>query len=165
MRKAKPVILSDSDRAALEQWTRSRTLPARQVERARILLLAAQGWQDKQIAQELGCHRRKAARWCQRFLAGGLEASAREKSRSGRKPSIDAQALVQRTTQTTPAHATEWSVRLMARAGRSVSERGGTGTGHHRIHPRTQPVAQALHLDRQSPRHPGQSLPRAVRHA
>ena len=42
MRKAKPVILSDSDRATLERWTRSRTLPARQVERARILLLATE---------------------------------------------------------------------------------------------------------------------------
>ena len=116
MRKAKPVILSDSDRATLEQWSRSRTLPARQVERARLLLLAAQDRQDKQIAQELGCHRRKVARWRQRFLAGGLDALAREKPRPGRKPRIDAQALVQRTTQSTPAQATDWSVRLMARA-------------------------------------------------
>src|SRR5688572_27784506 len=116
MRKAKPVILSDSDRATLEQWTRSRTLPARQVERAHIILLAAQGWQDKEIAGELGCHRRKAGRWRRRFLDGGLAALAREKPRPGRKPSIDAQSVVQRTTQTTPAHATDWSVRLIAHA-------------------------------------------------
>jgi len=116
MRKAKPVILSDADRATLEQWTRSRTLPARQVERAHIILLAAQGWQDKEIAGELGCHRRKAGRWRRRFLDGGLAALAREKPRPGRKPSIDAQSVVQRTTQTTPAHATDWSVRLMAHA-------------------------------------------------
>ena len=71
MRKAQPVTLSVSDPATLEQWTRSRTLPARQVERARLLLLAAQGRQDKEIAGELGCHRRKAARWRRRFLEGG----------------------------------------------------------------------------------------------
>ena len=116
MRKAKPVTLSVPDQAMLEQWTRSRTLPARQVERARILLLAAQGWQDKQIAGEVGCHRRKAARWRQRFLEGGLPALAREKPRPGRKPHIDAQAVVERTTQTVPANATDWSTRLMARA-------------------------------------------------
>ena len=108
MRKANPVILSDSDRATLKQWTRSRTLPARQVERAHIVVLAAQDRQDKQIAQELGCHRRKVARWRQRFLEGGLPALAREKPRPGRKPRIDAQAVVQRTTQTTPANATDW---------------------------------------------------------
>ncbi len=100
MRKAKPVILSDSDRATLEQWTRSRTLPARQVERAHMVVLAAQGRQDKVIAGELGCHRRKVARWRQRFLAGGLDALARENPRPGRKPSIDAQAVVQRATGT-----------------------------------------------------------------
>ena len=116
MRKAKPVMLSDSDQATLEQWTRSRTLPARQVERARIVLLAALGRQDTEIADELGCHRRKAARWRGRFLAGGLDALAREKPRPGRKPRIDAQAVVERTTRTTPAHATDWSTRLMARA-------------------------------------------------
>ena len=116
MRKANPVILSDSDRATLKQWTRSRTLPARQVERAHIVVLAAQGRQDKEIAAAVGCHRRKVARWRHRFLEGGLAALAREKARSGRKPRIDAQAVVERTTQTTPAHATDWSTRLMARA-------------------------------------------------
>ena len=116
MRKAKSVTLSVSDQATLEQWTRSRTLPARQVQRARLILLAALGRQDKEIAAAVGCHRRKVARWRHRFLEGGLPALAREKPRPGRKPRIDAQAVVQRTTQTTPAHATDWSTRLMARA-------------------------------------------------
>lgn len=94
----------------------ARTLPASQVERARIVLLAAEGRQDTEIDDALGCHRRKAARWRGRFLAGGLEVLAREKPRPRRTPRIDAQAVVQRTTQTTTAQATDWSVRRFWRA-------------------------------------------------
>ena len=42
--------LPADQQAALEQWARSRSLPARVVERARIVLLAAEGRQNKQIA-------------------------------------------------------------------------------------------------------------------
>ena len=57
----------------LEQQSRARSLPARQVERARIVLRAADGWRDKEIAAELGITPEKAARWRDRFLDDGLE--------------------------------------------------------------------------------------------
>ena len=48
MRIAPAITLSSDQQATLEQWARSRSLPARVVERARIVLLAAEGRQDKQ---------------------------------------------------------------------------------------------------------------------
>jgi FixJ family two-component response regulator len=54
MRVAPPVCLSPEQRNELEQASRARSLPARLVERARIVLRAADGWLDKDIAAELG---------------------------------------------------------------------------------------------------------------
>ncbi|MCC7340782.1 MAG: helix-turn-helix domain-containing protein, partial [Bryobacterales bacterium] len=54
MRVAPAVVLTDEQRQILEQWARGRSLPARQVERARIVLLAADGELDIEIAAKLG---------------------------------------------------------------------------------------------------------------
>ena len=63
MRVARPVELDKQKRSVLEQLARGRSLPARLVERARIVLRAAAGMQDQQIAAELGITPEKAARW------------------------------------------------------------------------------------------------------
>ena len=47
MRVARPVVLSDEQRDLLESRARARSAPARSVERARIVLLAAAGMQNK----------------------------------------------------------------------------------------------------------------------
>ena len=62
MRVARPITLNPKQRQALEQQSRARSLSARQVERARIVLRAADGWQNKEIATELGITPEKAAR-------------------------------------------------------------------------------------------------------
>jgi Homeodomain-like domain len=72
MRVAPPVELTDGQRQTLQQWARGRSLPARQVERARVVLLAADGKQDLEIAAEIGISNQKAARWRKRFLKLGL---------------------------------------------------------------------------------------------
>lgn len=54
MRVARRVVLDGEQQRALEQIARGRSLPARLVERARIVLRAAAGEQDQQIASELG---------------------------------------------------------------------------------------------------------------
>jgi len=54
MRVAPPVELTEDQERALHQWARGRSLPARQVERARVVLLAAAGKQDLEIAAEIG---------------------------------------------------------------------------------------------------------------
>ncbi len=53
MRVARAVILNSEQRQQLEQQSRARSPSARQVERARVVLRAADGWQDKDIANEL----------------------------------------------------------------------------------------------------------------
>ncbi len=72
MRVAPTLELTVEQRTTLEQWARARSLPARLVERARIVLLAAAGEQDKEIAQQLGMTAKKVSRWRKRFLAMGL---------------------------------------------------------------------------------------------
>src|SRR5271157_1714109 len=62
MRVARPVVLSTEQRDLLESRARARSASARSVERARIILLAASGMQDKQIAAKLRIMPEKAAR-------------------------------------------------------------------------------------------------------
>ncbi len=119
MRVAPAVAISDEQRKTLEQWARGRSLPARQVERARIVLLAAKGKLDIEIAAELAITNQKAARWRSRFLEQGLRGLEKDAPRPGRMPSIPAatiEAVVWKTTQEKPANATHWSTRTMAAA-------------------------------------------------
>src|ERR1700689_4068471 len=104
---------------SLEQCSRARSLPVRRVERARIVLLAAAGRQDKDVAAELGITAQKAARWRKRFLALGMTGLEKDAPRPGRTPSISAakvKRVIQKTTQEKPPHATHWSTRSMAAA-------------------------------------------------
>lgn len=119
MRVAPSVVLTDEQRQALEQWARGRSLPVRQVERARIVLLAASGLQDLEIAEELRISNQKAARWRRRFLKAGLTGLEKDATRPGRTPSIAAttvQEVVRKTTQEKPYNAARWSTRSMAAA-------------------------------------------------
>jgi transposase len=125
MRVASPVVLSPEDRGVLELRARARRATARSVERARIILLAADGWRNQDIAAHLHMTPEKVARWRQRFLAGGLAAIAQDARRAGRPRTITAaqeRAVVRKTTQETPPQATHWSTRTMA-AAMGLSER------------------------------------------
>jgi transposase len=93
MRVAPTVTLGEEQQNTLEQWARGRSLPARMVERSRIILLAAAGKQDLEIAGELGISNQKAARWRKRFLNAGLEGLAKDAPRPGRAPTITAAAV------------------------------------------------------------------------
>lgn len=117
MRVAPTVTVTEKERKTLEQWARARSLPARQVERARVVLLAGAGRQDLEIAAELGISNQKAARWRKRFLATGLSGLEKDAPRPGRTPSIPAatvQRVIRLTTQDKPRNATHWSTRTMA---------------------------------------------------
>ncbi len=125
MRVARPVILSPDQKEALEARTRARRAPARIVERARIVLLAASGMQNKRIAAQLGVTPEKVARCRNRSLDGGLGALDKDAPRPGRTPVISPakiQEVVRRTTQEKPDNATHWSTRTMAAAA-GVSEK------------------------------------------
>ena len=72
MRVAPPVVLTEKHQRTLQQWARGRSMPSRQVERGRVVLLAAAGKRDVEIAAEIGISNQKAARWRKRFLKLGL---------------------------------------------------------------------------------------------
>ena len=102
MRVAPPVVLTEDQKRTLHQWARGRSLPARQVERARVVLLAAAGKQDLEIAAEVGISNQKAARWRKRFLKLGLAGLEKDAPRPGRTPTITSakvQEVVRKTTQ------------------------------------------------------------------
>jgi transposase len=118
MRNAPVVVLAPEQRAGLEQRARSRSHPARVVERARIVLLAAEGRQNLEIAALLKITVKKAARWRVRFLALGMAGLERDAPRPGRPATITAsmvRRVVRMTTQQKPPQATHWSTRTMAR--------------------------------------------------
>ena len=119
MRIAPAITLSSDQQTSLEQWARSRSLPARVVERARIVLLAAAGRQDREIATAMRITPKKASRWRQRFLTLGLAGLERDASRPGRTPKITAsfaRRVVNLTIRQKPPNATHWSTRTMAAA-------------------------------------------------
>src|SRR5437763_341986 len=119
MRVAPPVVLTEDQKRTLHQWARGRSLPARQVERARVVLLASAGRQDLEIAAEVGISNQKAARWRKRFLKlglGGLEQDAPRPGRPSTLTSAKVQEVIRKTTQEKPANATHWSTRTMAKA-------------------------------------------------
>lgn len=119
MRVARPVVLSPEQRETLEARARARKAPARSVERARIVLLAGMGLQDRQIAAQLKITPEKAARWRNRFLDGGFTALDKDAPRPGRTPTITpakVRQVIRKTTREKPRNATHWSTRTMAEA-------------------------------------------------
>ena len=119
MRIAPPVQLSEEDSSQLQALARARSLPARAVERAQIVLLAAMGKQDLEIAEELSVTPRTAARWRARYLKAGIDGLKKDAPRPGRTPIFTPEKIrmvVEKTTQEKPPDATHWSTRSMARA-------------------------------------------------
>ena len=119
MRRAPVITLSPEQRRVLESQARSRSFPLRVVERAHIVLLAASGQQDKEIAARMVTTPKKVSRWRKRFLALGVAGLLQDAPRPGRKPTISArlrQRVVTMTTRQQPSNATHWSTRTMAAA-------------------------------------------------
>lgn len=118
MRRASPIVLTEKQREALSRWSRGRKTPARLVLRARIVLRAAEGMQNKDIATELGTDANTVGRWRNRFADQGLAGIEKDAPRGGRPPTARnrlARKIVQKTTQQRPANATHWSTRTLAR--------------------------------------------------
>lgn len=119
MKSAPRIILTDEQRAVLLRWSRGRSTPVRLMERAKIVLLAAEGKMNKDIATELGIMPNTVVRWRGRFARGGLVAIEKDLPRGGRKPRVIeavARRIIETTTQTRPPNATHWSGRTLAAA-------------------------------------------------
>jgi transposase len=118
MRKAIAIVLDDAQRQKLEKLKRGRRTPVRLVERATIVLLAADGLEDKQIGQEMGIPRQKAGRWRKRYAKLGLAGIEKDAPRPGRKRRIDDQKralVVKKTLREKPEGHTHWSRSTMAK--------------------------------------------------
>lgn len=117
MRVAVPLHLTDTERETLARWARGRRTPARLVLRATIVLRAADGLLNKDIAQALDTDRECVGRWRTRFAMHRLGGIERDAPRSGRKPRIPpatVQRIVTLTTTTRPPAATHWTTRTLA---------------------------------------------------
>lgn len=78
MRVAPTVTIPETDRRTLQKWSRGQAVPARLVERARIALLAAEGKQNVEIADELGIIRDTVQKWRDRYIDLGLKGIERD---------------------------------------------------------------------------------------
>jgi transposase len=112
---AEPLLLRDNDREELVVLTRSSSVRAGLAARARIVLLAAEGTPNVEIARLVGVSRPTVNAWRTRYAERGLPELA-EKKRSGRKRSIDQRRIVAETLRPPPASlgVTHWSSRLLA---------------------------------------------------
>ncbi len=123
-RRAAPILLSDQERITLQTWARARSQPQRVVQRAQIILLAADGVQNQEIARRVRTSRPTVQLWRERFAALRTDGLQKDAPRPGRIPAIADRkiaAIVEATLHSQPPNATHWSTRLMAKA-QGVSE-------------------------------------------
>ena len=116
-RRALLVTLSESDRRELERWVSAHRTPQQVAQRCRILLAAAKGQQDKDIAESMEINVKTVALWRKRFSREGPDSLWEVAAGRGRKPQLTTdkvEDIVNATLQTKPKGATHWSCRTMA---------------------------------------------------
>jgi transposase len=115
-RPAPSLGLREGDREELVRLTRSWSVRAGLAQRARIVLLAADGVSNTAIADRVGVSRPTVIGWRERYQANGI-VGLEDQPRSGRPRSIDHAAIITATLQPPPKRlgVTHWSTRLLAR--------------------------------------------------
>lgn len=115
-RIAEPIILSAEDRETLQGWVRATSTEQRLVERARIVLLAAEGHSSAEIARRLGLVYQTVSKWRNRFREGGLSAlgDARRPGRPVVYGHDDRLRIVRTVTEELPGPDSHWTVRAVA---------------------------------------------------
>jgi transposase len=110
------VEVAPRDRAELEGWLRSPSLRAGLAQRARIVLLAADGVGTNEIVRRVGVSKPAVIRWKRRYAAEGV-AGLDDRAKSGRPLSIDPMRIVLATLEPPPERlgVTHWSSRLLAK--------------------------------------------------
>jgi len=116
-RPKEPIILSKEEYEHLNSISNSRSLPRGLVNRAGIVLMAAQGIPNRTIAQKVGLSPQMVCKWRQRYLHQGLQ-GLHDELRPGRPRSISDETvamLVRKTLQTKPKDGTHWTIRSAAK--------------------------------------------------
>jgi transposase len=108
--------LSDAQRAELEGWAQSRSLPAGDVFRARIILALAAGWTYREIERRLGASAPTVSKWKSRFEQQGMDGlQGRHRGSKPSRATPAVQARVIRRAQQKPSDgSTHWSCRKLA---------------------------------------------------
>jgi transposase len=113
-----PLKLRRGDRDVLESWARSGTIEARMAKRARIILMAADGTSNRDIADIVGLHYNQVGLWRKRYGEVGL-AGLVDEERPGR-PCVyghdDVLLLVKTVTEEPPEGAARWTMEALAEA-------------------------------------------------
>jgi transposase len=114
-RPASALVLRAGDREELEGWVRSRSVRAGLAKRARMVLLAADGVGNREIARLVGASPTTVIAWRERYQARGT-AGLKDRDRPGRPRTLDHRAIVAETLRPPPKKlgVTHWSSRLLA---------------------------------------------------
>ncbi|MGC2288783.1 MAG: helix-turn-helix domain-containing protein, partial [Thermoplasmata archaeon] len=110
------MALSARERTELVHWTRGRSVPVRQAERARIVLLAAEGRPNNEIGSLLQLSPVTVRRWRSRFALLGMTGISGDAPRSGHKkgprtPTVA--AILERTRVARPTNGVRWTTRTL----------------------------------------------------
>ena len=121
------LTVTDVEREVLLRWSRRPKAPHSIAQRARIVLLAADGMSNEVVADKVGVHQATVVKWRKRFIERGLDGLVDE-PRPGAPRTIsddDVERLIVRTLEDKPVDATHWSTRDLAKkAGISQSSVG-----------------------------------------
>jgi transposase len=122
--EATPIVLSAEERGTLEAWARATSIERRLVERARIVLLAAEGVASRAIGRELGCRHHTVSKWRVRFARDRLAGLA-DAPRSGKPRTYGADAnrrILALLDRPPPKGFARWTAPLLARALGDISD-------------------------------------------
>ena len=114
VRVAIEILLTDEELTELTGLVRSKLTSVRLTQRAHIVLLAAEGLQNKDIADRLAIGRVQVSRWRDRYAESRLAGIEQDLPRGAPPVKVDVARLVELTTQSKPEAATHWSTRKMA---------------------------------------------------
>ncbi len=112
-----PIVLSKEEDEQLKSIANSRSLPHGLVNRAHIVLMAAEGVPNYTIAHKVGLSPQMVCKWRRRYLRQGLS-GLHDELRPGRPRSISDEkvaVLVRKTLQTKPQDGIHWTIRSVAK--------------------------------------------------
>jgi transposase len=112
------ITLTEDERQTLERWAQRPTTSQALASRCRIVLACAEGLSNVAAGERLGVHPVTVAKWRTRFAIRRLEGLSGEPRPGVPRSITDAQVeqVIVKTMEETPADATHWSTRSMARA-------------------------------------------------
>jgi len=118
MRTGISITVTPSDRLRLEALMRDRNAPQKQVWRAEIVLLSADGLGTNEIIRRTGKSKTCVWRWQERFMREGVDGLLRDKTRPSRKPPLSKETVagvVELTLGPPPGEVTHWTASVMAK--------------------------------------------------